>query len=813
MRWSTWVYRMRLTRAMPVVLLSCAAILGLYFRVTYEATALSSLRQHEINDAAQILYRRSQAIDYALAQANLPQVQAAVSAFATDVTYEHVFLADENDKVVAALHLRNRNKSLANVVPQLCCFAELASFKDTVNELQYAGESIVRLSPDGQHLFGLARVRTDVAVDALRPRQSGILYVQRDLGVLYAGARRDAQQRALEIFFVGALLAVLTWMFFHFGFTRVIARLQTTADRLAAGNLNARTAVRNGRSELGRLSEAFDAMAAALQWREIERGHSEKALRQSEAEARAIAEQSPVGIFMALTDGSPRYANRAVYELLALPLDLSSSPNWLQYVHRDDKARVMSEWQRFISESHNNFDVECRVTAADGQERWVHAVASTIRDGNAGTGQVGTLLDMTVARRLNRAIEAAAAPFAENERFFQQLLKRLAQLTEARCAYIGVLDSDAAEFVRIHTLWLDGAVREGARYLLKGTPCASVLQSASTFCPSGVREKFPDHVLLREMKMESYLGVALRDAHEQAFGVLAIVDDKVMVERPEILSALQICAARVAAEVLREQANLRQQNIKTELERCVAERTAQLEAANKELEAFSYSVSHDLRAPLRGIDGFSQALLEDAADKLTGSDRDYLARIRAAAQRMGYLIDDLLKLSRVTRQEMSVQSVDLSRLVADIAAELKTQSVEREVEWIIAENMHAIADAALLRVAMMNLLENAYKYTSKTANARIECGQREQDGVVVYFVKDNGAGFDMRHAGRLFTAFQRLHLAEEFPGTGIGLATVARVIHRHGGIVWVEAAEGKGATFYFTLHTQAASVIAARQAG
>ncbi len=239
--------------------------------------------------------------------------------------------------------------------------------------------------------------------------------------------------------------------------------------------------------------------------------------------------------------------------------------------------------------------------------------------------------------------------------------------------------------------------------------------------------------------------------------------------------------------------------LNTELEQRVVERTAQLEAANKELEAFSYSVSHDLRAPLRSIDGFSLALLEDYADRLDEDGKDSLQRVRAASQRMAELIDDLLELSRVTRTEMRREAVDLSALVRAITAELQRTAPERQAEFIIAEGLKATADTRLLRIALENLLGNAWKFTGKTEQARIEFGQRRQEGRPVFYVRDNGAGFDMAYANKLFGAFQRLHGATEFPGTGIGLATVYRIIRRHGGQVWAEGSLGEGAAFYFTL--------------
>jgi PAS domain S-box-containing protein len=224
------------------------------------------------------------------------------------------------------------------------------------------------------------------------------------------------------------------------------------------------------------------------------------------------------------------------------------------------------------------------------------------------------------------------------------------------------------------------------------------------------------------------------------------------------------------------------------------------EAANKELESFSYSVAHDLRAPLRSIDGFSQALLEDCGDKLDLDGRKYLGFIRQSAHLMAELIDDILTLSRVTRGELRRETVDLSALARAAHARLEKSDPTRIVEVVIPEGLAGEGDPGLLSVAFDNLLGNAWKFTSKRPRARIELGAAsEADGLRVFFVHDNGAGFDMAYAGKLFGVFQRLHPADEFEGTGVGLATVQRIIHRHGGRVWADGKVDGGATFYFTL--------------
>ena len=236
-----------------------------------------------------------------------------------------------------------------------------------------------------------------------------------------------------------------------------------------------------------------------------------------------------------------------------------------------------------------------------------------------------------------------------------------------------------------------------------------------------------------------------------------------------------------------------------ELEQRVREYAAKAEAATKELEGFCYSVSHDLRAPLRSIDGFTHALTESASGKLDATEREYLQRVRAASQRMGGLIDDLLNLSRVGRREMRVQEVNLSDVAVAVSRDLQASSAARRVNFIITPEMFAKGDERLLKIVLENLIGNAWKFTSKTENACIEFGTARKEGAEAFYVRDNGAGFDMTYADKLFTPFARLHAAHEFPGSGIGLAIVQRIINRHGGKLWAEGEPNRGATIWFAL--------------
>jgi PAS domain S-box-containing protein len=236
-----------------------------------------------------------------------------------------------------------------------------------------------------------------------------------------------------------------------------------------------------------------------------------------------------------------------------------------------------------------------------------------------------------------------------------------------------------------------------------------------------------------------------------------------------------------------------------ELEQRVQQRTAQLEATNKEMESFSYSVSHDLRAPLRALRGFTEVLLEVHASQLDSRGQDFLRRACAASFQMERLIEDILKLAQVSRADIQTEEVNLSLLAGDIAGELANSDSSRTAQFVIAPDCLARGDSRLIRVALDNLLRNAWKFSGKRSDARIEFGKATNGHEPAFFVRDNGAGFDMAYAKRLFGVFQRLHAASEFPGTGVGLATVQRIINRHGGRAWATGAVNQGATFYFTL--------------
>jgi light-regulated signal transduction histidine kinase (bacteriophytochrome) len=280
---------------------------------------------------------------------------------------------------------------------------------------------------------------------------------------------------------------------------------------------------------------------------------------------------------------------------------------------------------------------------------------------------------------------------------------------------------------------------------------------------------------------------------EQDENLLSVVADRIGVA----LDRAKAYEAQREARKRAEQSAAEVQALNAELEERVQIRTAELAASNRELEAFSYSVSHDLRAPLRSVDGFSLALEEDFASAVNEEGRDYIRRIRAGVQKMGQLIDSLLLLSRITRTDLAREPVNVSDLASEVARDLRLENPGRNLTFRIQPGLEADADPSLLRVALENLLGNAVKFTAREPEAMIEFGRSPETGE--FFVRDNGAGFDMKYADKLFQAFQRLHGEREFKGSGIGLATVSRIIRRHLGAIHAESAPGQGATFRFTL--------------
>ncbi len=368
----------------------------------------------------------------------------------------------------------------------------------------------------------------------------------------------------------------------------------------------------------------------------------------------------------------------------------------------------------------------------------------------------------------------------------EELRRAQVELDAARARYFDLYDLAPVGYC---TISKEGVILEAnltAATLLGATRSALVKQRVTRF----ILKMDQDLYYLHRNRL-------LETGEPQAFDLRMVKMDETAFWARLAATATPGAEGTPVCRVVLSDISARKQN--EELEERVRSRTAALEAANRELEAFAHSVSHDLRSPLRGIDGWSLALLEDCGECLDAQGHQYIDRVRSEAQRMERLIDDLLHLSRVSRAELVPMTVDLSALAGTIAARLKEAHPGRIIEFIVAPQLKGTGDPRLLEIALTNLLEYAVKFTGPRNPARVEFGETEYAGKPAFFVRDNGVGFDVAYAGMLFGPFQRLHKTSEFPGTGIGLATVQRVIHRHGGRFWAEAQEGAGATLYFTL--------------
>jgi len=480
---------------------------------------------------------------------------------------------------------------------------------------------------------------------------------------------------------------------------------------------------------------------------------------------------------------------------------------FLNAIHPDDRELVNSAYTISL-ESKTPYTIDHRLLFADGRIKYVHEQCETVYDTDGKPlRSMGIVQDITNSKLVEDTLFFLAQRGwqTSKENFFDALAQFLGEKLDMDYVLIDKIDENP-EIAETVALYAKGAITPNMRYTLKGTPCENVMGRKLCAYPQNIQQLFPEDTLLPGMGAESYIGIPLWDSTGHPIGLIAVMGIKPLTNAAPVTQLLQLVAIRAAAELERLQDEQEILKLNQELEQRVKDRTAQLESTIKELEAFSYSVSHDLRAPLRSIDGFSLALIEDYHDRIDDQGVNYLQRVRTATQRMAQLIDDMLSLSRINRSEMNIQEVQLSKMVQEIADELNENQPERKVEFIVQQGIKVRGDEHLLRIVLINLLGNAWKFTSKHLNARIEFGLMQRDGMPVYFVRDDGAGFDMNYAQKLFGAFQRLHTVNEFPGTGIGLAIVQRIIHRHKGKVWAEGEvenltdeKTGGATFYFTI--------------
>jgi PAS domain S-box-containing protein len=586
------------------------------------------------------------------------------------------------------------------------------------------------------------------------------------------------------------------------GVTGPILALQKGTEIIGRGNLDHRVATQAD-DEVGRLSRAFDAMTDNLRRAINDYKETSEALRLSEREFRSLFELSAVGEVQAdAATGRILRANKRYCEITGYPEQELRAMTFADVVHPEDRERDMEGFRSVLRGETDTWEIEKRYLRKDGRTIWVNLSGTVIRDvAGKPLHTTAVIQDITDRREAEEALRKAkerfeilsetAARLLESDRP-QEIVRSLCHnvMVHLDChVFFNYLADEQEE--RLHLNAFAGIPAEAAdriEWLEYGRAvCGCAARDGVRIVCDNIQET-PDP----RTDMVKSFGITAFACHPllsggRVLGTLAFGSRSRMRFGDEDLSIMKTVADQVAIAL--ERIRL------LESERL---RTGELEALNRDLEAFAYSVSHDLRTPLRSIDGFSLALLEDYADKLDANGKDYLERVRASTQRMGWLIDDILKLSRVTRAEVRRESVDLSTIARDILQRLSETNPERRVTGKVQEGLLANGDGRLLAVLLENLLGNAWKFTGRSAEARIEFGLLQREGGKVYFVRDNGEGFDMKYAGKLFQPFQRLHAAD-FPGTGIGLATAKKIIERHGGKVWIEGEVGQGTTVLFTL--------------
>ena len=499
----------------------------------------------------------------------------------------------------------------------------------------------------------------------------------------------------------------------------------------------------------------------------IERHLADEAARQTGVYNRSLIEASLDPLFTIAPNGKITDVNNAAEKVTGLSREQLIGTDFADYFTDPGRARAGYE-QVFREGLVQDYGLEIR--RCDGHVTPVLYSAAVYRD-DAGQviGVCATARDVT---ELKRAVEAVRRASAYNRSLLEASLDPL--LTINPDGKITDVNKAAEKVTGL------------SRQQLMGTDFADYFSDPGK-ARAGYEQVFREG-LIKDYELEIrhrdgyvtpvlYNAAVYRDEAGEVIGVFA--------------AARHISERKRAEEVIRK--------LNQEIDERVRRHTAELEATNKNLEAFTYSVSHDLRSPLRHIDGFSKLLLEEYSVDLPEDARRYLSRIRDGTRRMGMMVDDLLNLTRVGRKELSMQLTGLSSLLEEAIRDLKPEMAGREIEWRIGKLPFVECDPALVKQVFANLLSNALKFTRLRERAVIEVGETKQDGRAVIFVRDNGVGFSMKYVDKLFRVFQRLHRSEDFEGTGIGLATVQRIVHKHGGRVWAEGELNKGATFYFTL--------------
>ena len=609
----------------------------------------------------------------------------------------------------------------------------------------------------------------DVSADIMMSgRNQGRVFIGFSLDLM-RHTIQTARNRSIVIATVEIFLSIIATIVLGLYLTKNLRALAEAAGSVGEGNFNILLPVKR-EDEVGLTSMAFNKMVGAI----AERTRS---IQEKQAHIQLLMDSTEEAIYGVDTNGICTFANSACVNSLGYRNEYNLiGKDIYSLIHgHENSSRIGMDRNRLVEKMdtgcHSDDEVYWR---ADGSrfpaECWSHPIR---RDGKL-IGAVVTFIDITERKRIETELK--------NHR------DNLQALVDERTA---VLQHQATIIDQIHdsviSTNLEGVVvswNRGAERLYGYSGEEAIGQHISFLIPPSQHEYF-EREIIAPLKAKGELEVEVQVLKKNREPIIVLLSlslkyDKSGVPIGMISYSIDITKSKQYEEELKHKAR-------------------ELAASNKELAAFSYSVSHDLRAPLRAINGFSNALAEDYSSVIDDTGKNYLQRISSGAARMGMLIDDLLMLSKVTRDEMHWEKVDLSEMAGEVVDKLRQENPNRKMEINIQPALSSFGDKRLLQIALDNLLGNAWKYTQKAEYPQCSFGATSQNGILVYFIKDNGAGFDMTYADKLFGAFQRLHSSSEFEGTGVGLATVQRIIRRHGGKIWAEAKVGEGATFYFTL--------------
>jgi PAS domain S-box-containing protein len=504
-----------------------------------------------------------------------------------------------------------------------------------------------------------------------------------------------------------------------------------------------------------------------------------------------VLDNVPAVIWIKDLDGRYVFVNKYYERVFGCRLEeISGKTDYDLFDPEIADLRVASDRQ--VLESDSRVHVEERVALGNDQ-RILLALKFPLREANGSHYALCSIsTDITDNKRTSDAMRALAqSASAENdETFFRDCAEQMARTYRADHSFILLCSEDGTTMRELASWPAHDRAFDG--FSMNGALCRDIAREGRIYVEHDVQRRFPEEHWLKRLGASGLCVVPLVSGEQRITGLIGVTTAGGLELFPGSTELLDVFARRVSVELERIAALKALRTLAAQLELRVSERT-------RELEAFSYSVSHDLRTPLRAIDGFTALVLESLSRAEDGASKEHLVRVRNTVRRMEALIDDLLQLARVARHEISKERVDLSSLINQSVSRLREQDVARKVDVIIAPGMSVYGDPRLIAVVVDNLVGNAWKYTSRVAHATIEAGAVEIAGSQAYFVRDNGVGFDPAHADRLFQAFQRLHDSGAFAGTGVGLAIVARIIERHNGKVWGESTPGSGATFYFTL--------------